>query len=105
MRQELKPCPFCGSKARWATTMGGDDSWEIQCSNNDCCLVVFSGNTGNETLAAWNTRALERTNAALLEALKHAVAHLETMAKPTEEYMHHFRAAIAEAETGGKEPQ
>ncbi len=40
---------------------------------------------------------LERTNAALLEALKHAVAHLETMAKPTEEYMHHFCAAIAEA--------
>ncbi len=39
----------------------------------------------------------EEVIAALLEALKHAVAHLETMAKPTEEYMHHFRAAIAEA--------
>lgn len=53
---ELKPCPFCGSEARWATTDGGDDSWEIQCTNDDCCIVLFAGASCRETLIAWNTR-------------------------------------------------
>lgn len=111
MSQELKPCPFCGSEARWATTMGGDDSWEIQCSNNDCCLVVFSGNTGEETCTAWNTRASERTNAALLGALKDA-EHLckwllqsdirqDDRERVIRENGINFAAAIVEAETTG----
>jgi len=37
--------------------MGGDDSWEIQCSNSDCCIVLFSGATSEETSRSWNTRA------------------------------------------------
>jgi len=53
---ELRPCPFCGSEARWAATCGGDDSWEIQCSNVDCCIVLFAGASAEETCRSWNTR-------------------------------------------------
>jgi hypothetical protein len=53
---ELKPCPFCGSEAHWAATHGGDDSHEIQCSNQDCCIVLFAGATAEETRKSWNTR-------------------------------------------------
>jgi hypothetical protein len=53
---KLKPCPFCGSEARWATTHAESD-WEIQCSNSDCLLLVYGqGQTGEETVAAWNKR-------------------------------------------------
>lgn len=52
----LKPCPFCGSEARWATSTEADD-WEILCSNIQCPVFFFGGDhTGTELANAWNTR-------------------------------------------------
>lgn len=62
--EELLPCPFCGSVARWAASAEAD-GWEIQCSKMDCPLLFIGGDdTGRELEAVWNTRS----DAALTES-------------------------------------
>src|ERR1700734_1986780 len=55
---KLKPCPFCGTAARWAAA-SESEGWEIQCSNAEC-PVIFIGmdHTGNALEKAWNQSAL-----------------------------------------------
>ena len=69
--EELKPCPFCGGKAKRVTlqdeeNFGGD---VIVCINCDACSrVVFGEKEGlNE---AWNARALHAEAEALLCDMK-----------------------------------
>jgi hypothetical protein len=53
---ELKPCPFCGSEARWAASSEAED-WEILCTNQECPVIFIGGDhTGVELERAWNTR-------------------------------------------------
>lgn len=70
---DLLPCPFCGGAARWATSTE-DDDWEIQCSNQNCGIMLFCcGATGEETAANWNTRS-----ESALQTAQQRIADLES---------------------------
>ena len=66
MSEELKPCPFCGSEARFvkvSDTMGSMKltAWKVQCSK--CWCSPYPNNThGDKHVVArqWNNR-VERT--------------------------------------------
>ena len=53
--EQLKPCPFCGSKAR--VNIFGNE-YQISCDN--CCCDVLPNTwlyfTEEEVIEAWNTR-------------------------------------------------
>ncbi len=54
MKEKIKPCPFCGSKAEVYESDRG--SW-VECSNGDCNIGHKSENwlTGY-AIKSWNTR-------------------------------------------------
>ena len=63
---ELKPCPFCGGKARMETFW---DFYRVSCMDERCCGYAYGGNTSTdctwygsieEARDAWNRRH-ERT--------------------------------------------
>lgn len=63
VEEELKPCPFCGSKAelnKWAV----DDYYTISCLNIDCVLWAseLEGKTNGKSslIKLWNTRTGEK---------------------------------------------
>lgn len=56
MNEELKPCPFCGSKYVYVHTE--DDIFYCECDNSDC-YVSFCDNscdTLDEAIEQWNKR-------------------------------------------------
>ena len=58
---KLKPCPFCGKKARLGSLGGDKSNWLIWCK---CGHAVSEtgcgyGDTKEEIIKAWNTRAKE----------------------------------------------
>lgn len=61
MKYELKPCPFCGSKAQPARyeTKTGEVWYGVRCSNYDCIGNDISPEFGLETRAVnwWNLRS------------------------------------------------
>lgn len=60
---ELKPCPFCGSKARIVSA--GFECHYVRCSNTKDCGCKFEWfDTEAEAVAAWNRR--EKDNEATL---------------------------------------
>lgn len=73
---ELKPCPFCGGKAN-AHTYNRPDNWVAKCATEECLVSpstksgfgVDGYETKAEAIAAWNTRAADTENAALLNRL------------------------------------
>lgn len=54
-KEELKPCPFCGSSA---SLHSGTEDHEIVCSNPDCdaAFIARSFSSIEEAIAAWNRR-------------------------------------------------
>lgn len=50
---ELKPCPFCGSKAH--TDKIGTPLFTIRCTNINCYCEI-SKNSLEKTIEAWNRR-------------------------------------------------
>jgi len=52
---ELKPCPFCGGKAKVSSGWIGR-MW-CECSDDDCPAILQD--TEEEAIAAWNTRPNE----------------------------------------------
>ena len=67
---KLKPCPFCGSPAHWATSTE-DESSEIQCSNADCSLLFLSSEEDKKIETAWNTRPLEAELYEIVNSLRY----------------------------------
>ena len=58
MSDTLKPCPFCGSKARIYGNDGGNGEWIARCTKLMSCGSRGSAwLTEDEAGAAWNTRA------------------------------------------------
>lgn len=61
-RDELKPCPFCGTKAISQGRLADDSTeqqWRIQCGN-PFCLMVCTTNTFasfDDAVKAWETRS------------------------------------------------
>ena len=54
MNQELKPCPFCGGKAKIIK-----DPIKIGCTNNNCmiCVQTIPNLQLEDAIEAWNRRA------------------------------------------------
>jgi len=53
---EIKPCPFCGSKAR---TLPQDDGWiKIKCQNYTCAELSEFTEYEMQVMAKWNRRVL-----------------------------------------------
>lgn len=66
MSDELKPCPFCGGKARYRTGVG------VECS--DCFASIVEARRLRESVfAEWNRRA----DAAALAEAQATIARLE----------------------------
>lgn len=61
MPNNLKPCPFCGGKAKIFMTMG-KSGYGVECENN--CIFFFGQFvTCKHAIEAWNRRAGEESNA------------------------------------------
>lgn len=60
MMDELKPCPFCGSKAelkRWWTGLGiSRYTNRVQCTNKKCRCNSGDWKIKPKAIAAWNRR-------------------------------------------------
>ena len=58
----LKPCPFCGSPAQFATVDFGKPNQheEVACSNNKCWVVPITWGSMSKEKAAenWNDRRI-----------------------------------------------
>ena len=65
---ELKPCPFCGSKAE-LITQHRLLAYFVECANEQCSGSV-QGDTEDEVVSAWNARPIE-------DALNARIAELE----------------------------
>jgi Lar family restriction alleviation protein len=51
---ELKPCPFCGSKAEvWEGVFGG---WRAFCTNRKSCGAMIVCATEQDAIIEWNKR-------------------------------------------------
>jgi hypothetical protein len=68
---ELKPCPFCGGKAKThKPDPEVDPQWYITCPNYDeCCTPTAAGMTYEEAAAIWNRRVDDPVKERLLGAL------------------------------------
>jgi hypothetical protein len=71
MRDELKPCPFCGQPAE--TTIDSRGETRARCANTDC---VFRPGEYDDfwqgTLEEWNTRPIEDALRAEVAAIPYA---------------------------------
>ena len=60
MSEELKKCPFCGSKAYAYKSKNflGQEYWGIECESNECIVhtMVADYSTKEEAIEAWNKR-------------------------------------------------
>lgn len=54
--EELKPCPFCGSKNISITRVIQEETFNISC--DDCgCILYMEHTDKDKAIAEWNTRA------------------------------------------------
>ena len=54
---ELKPCPFCGSEARFTCWINPyKDRYGVTCISDDCGVSIFAGLTKEEAAKRWNRR-------------------------------------------------
>lgn len=71
--EELKPCPFCGGRARFECNLHG---WSVLCGEGlgECQVDVQTKyfTTAKSALAAWNTRQPYRFNKGLGRAMNAA---------------------------------
>lgn len=74
MSENLKPCPFCGSRSVYAEQIGRGGYFNVRCGN---CLanIPLSGSRGT-AVSAWNRRAID------VDALREVVDELECDYRP-----------------------
>lgn len=60
MPNKLKPCPFCGGKAKIFPTPD-DFGYGVECEN-DCIFFFGQFDTRERAIEAWNRRACESKN-------------------------------------------
>ena len=65
MKTNLKPCPFCGSKAKVEENELFGGLYEASCTNLKCDAFVSDENE-TSVIAKWNTRHDEMTLAKVL---------------------------------------
>ena len=58
MDKELKPCPFCGGKAKLVEDVLADGLYVVDCLT-PMCYSHESGNSIDEAMKNWNTRPIE----------------------------------------------
>ena len=63
---ELKPCPFCGQRARMSKSLGGE-AWWVDCR---CGAKGTMTRTETEAAAAWNHRSPDEALSRLLSAAR-----------------------------------
>lgn len=57
MNEELKPCPFCGGKAKYLDSSNEyEDYHEVCCKDKTCTYSLTERGTKEAAYAAWNTR-------------------------------------------------
>ena len=79
MRNELKPCPFCGKTPIYAVTPDGEnDSIDCRCGESECFL-------DDGRLDQWNCRPIEDAQAVRIEALEAENGRLRDALKEIEE--------------------
>ncbi|EAB7491320.1 restriction alleviation protein, Lar family [Salmonella enterica subsp. enterica serovar Muenchen] len=64
MIDEIKPCPFCGSKAEWMShQFKGIDfgGYQIACTNPSCQATCRYSGQKQKSLAAWNNRVGDKS--------------------------------------------
>ena len=66
---DLKPCPFCGGKARLKSSHGFNN---VSCGNCGAEYPV-SFDTRKEAAAAWNTRPVEDAQVSEIKRLREAL--------------------------------
>lgn len=54
---ELKPCPFCGGKAKYTKDHTNEKCDTVWCTKCDCHLSDFNLDHQGGCVTAWNTRA------------------------------------------------
>ena len=63
---DLKPCPFCGQRARMSKSLGGE-AWWVDCR---CGTKGTMTRTEAEAAAAWNHRSPDEALSRLLSAAR-----------------------------------
>ena len=58
MTADLLPCPFCGGESYLRDDASHSTAYFVGCSTEDCFGEIHWGQTADETIAAWNRRAL-----------------------------------------------
>jgi Lar family restriction alleviation protein len=56
MKEELKPCPFCGKKAKLHRLFGLPKFWKVSCKNFYCAGMTKCYREKQLAIAAWNKR-------------------------------------------------
>ena len=57
--EKLKPCPFCGSKAKICghrTFRNAHDYYNIECTNQKCGVIMLTDLNAHDAINAWNRR-------------------------------------------------
>jgi len=53
----MKPCPFCGEKAKIGSLEGDKENWAIWCECGRACVETgLNGDTKEKIIEAWNSR-------------------------------------------------
>ena len=79
MSTELKPCPFCGSKAKKENLDFGPVDrpplmrLETICCSSTTCGALVGGDTLEEAVKTWNTRPIEDRLQSLCDQLAEAL--------------------------------